>query len=212
MDIAFIEKNIVILGNFKPSKYDKLFFIKNDLIKEVDFLENSLFMTEISIIETINFGINVTQQQIVISAKNPTIVNNIQSIASAIIKDDSNSINAIGYNFKWFIFVESELNELTKKLFYTTNNNVINKYFNTDDTVYGYYVSKDYDYSRLKLDIKPILVQKIDTSEKSKVLNFDFNFHIESTNYSNGDLSNLVLDYAKFEEQTKIIITEYGQY
>ena len=30
MDITFIEKNIVILGNFKPSKYDKLFFIKNN--------------------------------------------------------------------------------------------------------------------------------------------------------------------------------------
>lgn len=209
MDITFIEKNIVILGNFKPSKYDKLFFIKNDLIKEVDFLENSMFMTEISIIETNNFVINVTQQQIVISAKNPNEETTIQNIASAIINDDNNYINAIGYNFKWFMFIDNDLNNFTKKLFYTPTNTVINKHFNTDDTMYGYYVSKDYEYSRLKLDIKPLLVHQVDTNVKRNVLNFDFNFHIERNSYSNEELSKLLLDYNKFENEAKLIITEH---
>lgn len=209
MDITFIEKNIVILGNFKPSKYDKLFFIKNDLIKEVDFLENSMFMTEISIIETNNFVINVTQQQIVISAKNPNEETTIQNIASAIINDDNNFINAIGYNFKWFMFIDNDLNNFTKKLFYTPTNTVINKHFNTDDTMYGYYVSKDYEYSRLKLDIKPLLVHQVDTNVKRNVLNFDFNFHIERNSYSNEELSKLLLDYNKFENEAKLIITEH---
>lgn len=209
MDITFIEKNIVILGNFKPSKYDKLFFIKNDLIKEVDFLENSMFMTEISIIETNNFVINVTQQQIVVSAKNPNEETTIQDIASAIINDDNNYINAIGYNFKWFMFIDNDLNNFTKKLFYTPTNTVINKHFNTDDTMYGYYVSKDYEYSRLKLDIKPLLVHQVDTNVKRNVLNFDFNFHIERNSYSNEELSKLLLDYNKFENEAKLIITEH---
>lgn len=209
MDITFIEKNIVILGNFKPSKYDKLFFIKNDLIKEVDFLENSMFMTEISIIETNNFVINVTQQQIVISAKNPNEETTIQNIASAIINDDNNFINAIGYNFKWFMFIDNDLNNFTKKLFYTPTNTVINKHFNTDDTMYGYYASKDYEYSRLKLDIKPLLVHQVDTNVKRNVLNFDFNFHIERNSYSNEELSKLLLDYNKFENEAKLIITEH---
>ncbi len=209
MDITFIEKNIVILGNFKPSKYDKLFFIKNDLIKEVDFLENSMFMTEISIIETNNFVINVTQQQIVISAKNPNEETTIQNIASAIIIDDNNYITAIGYNFKWFMFIDNDLNNFTKKLFYTPTNTVINKHFNTDDTMYGYYVSKDYEYSRLKLDIKPLLVHQVDTNVKRNVLNFDFNFHIERNSYSNEELSKLLLDYNKFENEAKLIITEH---
>lgn len=212
MDSAFIEKNIVVLGVFKPSKYDKLFFIKNNLISEGDILESSLFMTEISVIETIDFVINITQQQIVISSKNPSLTNNIQNIASEIIKDSSNTISAIGYNFKWFMFVKGELTDITKKLFYIPNENVINNNFNTDDTVYGYYVSKNYEYSRLKLDVKPILVQKIDTSEKTKVLNFDFNFHVENINYSNEDLSKLVLDYNNFENVSKKIITEYEQF
>lgn len=209
MDITFIEKNIVILGNFKPSKYDKLFFIKNDLIKEVDFLENSMFMTEISIIETNNFVINVTQQQIVVSAKNPNEETTIQNIASAIIIDDNNYITAIGYNFKWFMFIDNDLNNFTKKLFYTPTNTVINKHFNTDDTMYGYYVSKDYEYSRLKLDIKPLLVHQVDTNVKRNVLNFDFNFHIERNSYSNEELSKLLLDYNKFENEAKLIITEH---
>jgi hypothetical protein len=209
MDTTFIEKNIVILGNFKPSRYDKLYFIKNDLIKEFDFLDNSMFMSEISIIETSNFVINVTQQQIVISAKNPSKETTIQNIASLIINDENIYINAIGFNFKWFMFVDNYLNDFTKKLFYTPNNTVINKHFNTDDTLFGYYVSKNYEYSRLKLDIKPLLVHQVDTNVKRNVLNFDFNFHIERSSYSNVELSKLLLDYNRFENEAKLILAEH---
>jgi hypothetical protein len=208
MELELIEKNIVILGNFRPVKFDKLFFIKNNLLREEDFLENSIFMTEFSLIETKDFTLNISQQQIVINTKNPNENNNIQNIAAEIIKIKDIQINAVGYNLKWFMFLKNELNNFTKDLFYSSNNNVINKYFSSEDTVYGYYVSKNYKYSRLKLDVKPILVQKIDTNEKRKVLNFDFNFHIDNK-YTNDELSELVLEYETFINEANKIVNEY---
>lgn len=208
MELSLIEKNIVILGNFKTEKFDKLFFVKNNVFNENDFLDNSIYTKEFSIIDTKNFTINITQQQIVIISKNLDHQSEIQNIASEIIKKQDDTINAIGYNLKWFMLFENKLNEFTKEIFYSPSNKIINKYFNSDDTIYGYYVSKNFQYSRLKLDVKPLIVQKIETNEEITVLNFDFNFHIVNK-YSNLELSKLVSDYENFTNEAIKIINEY---
>lgn len=208
MEIEFIQKNIVILGVFKPGMFDKLFFIKNNLLNEDAFLENCIFTTEFSFIDSKEFTINITQEQIVINDKNPNININIQNFASAIIQNQEVKIIAVGYNLKWFMFVQDELNKITKDMFYSPNNLIINKFFNTDDSVFGYYASKNYKYSRLKLDVKPLFVKRVDNSETRKVLNFDFNFHIDN-NFKNSELAELVLDYENFIVEAKEIIKEY---
>jgi hypothetical protein len=208
MSLILIEKNIVILGAFKPTKFDKLFFIKNNLANGNDFTEKSIFISDFSLVDTNEFTVNITPNSIVINTKNENINNNIQKIASFIILNNDTNITAIGYNLKWSLFLQKDLNEITKELFFANNNNTINKFFSTNNTAYGYYVSRDYEYSRLKLDIKPSLIQKIDTNEKIKVLIFDFNFHIENT-FTNEQLNNIVLDYENFINLANTIISEY---
>jgi len=208
MSLNLIEKNIVILGAFKPTKFDKLFFIKNNLANENDFTEKSIFISDFSLIDTNEYAVNITHNSIVINTKNENINNTIQKIASFIILNSDTNITAIGYNLKWFLFLQREISDITKELFFANNNTTINKFFNSIDTAYGYYVSRDYEYSRLKLDIKPSLIQKIDTNEKLKVLNFDFNFHIEN-NFTNEKLNDIVLDYENFIKLAKTIISEY---
>ena len=210
MALNLIEKNIVILGLFKPNIFDKLFFIKNNLAKEEDFTEKSVFIPELSIIDTNEFVVNATQNSIIITTKNSNASNNIQNIAASIVTSSYIQIGAIGYNLKWFLFIEQDLNQFSKQLFFAENNKTINTYFNSDNTSYGYYVSRDHEYSRLKLDIKPSVIQRIDTNEKIKVLTFDFNFHIENT-YTTDKLKDIVLDYENFISIANKIITEYDK-
>ncbi|MDI9366219.1 MAG: hypothetical protein QM541_14780 [Flavobacterium sp.] len=208
MTLNLIEKNIVILGIFKPNLFDKLFFIKNNLADESHFTDKSVFIPELSIIDTNEFIVNITQNRIVINTKNANINNNIQNIAASIIINTDSIINAIGYNLKWVLFIEQNLNKFSKQLFFSDNNKTINNYFNSEDTEYGYYVSKDYEYSRLKLDIKPSIIQKIDTNEKIRVLTFDFNFHIEN-NHTAEELKKIALDYENFISIANKIVAEY---
>lgn len=208
MSIELIEKNIVILGNFKPNIFDKFFFIKNELAKEIDFTEKSFFLSELSVLETDEFVVNISQNRIIINTKNNNKNNNIQKIAATILKNSDVEVNVIGYNFKWLLFVNQDLNSFSKGLFFAEKNETINKYFETSETVYGYYVLRDYEYSRMNLDIKPLLVQKILTNEKLEVLTFDFNFHIENK-FLREELIEKVLDYENFTSIAKKIVSEY---
>ena len=63
----------------------------------------------------------------------------------------------------------------------------------------------------MKLDIKPALIQKVDTSERKTVLSFDFNFHIEN-NFKKEELTGMVLDYEDFVTIAKEIVAEYEQH
>ena len=65
-----VSSNIILQGEFEPMKFDKLFFIKNDVFLEEDFEENSLFSKNAVSISTKEFLINITKKQIVIILKN----------------------------------------------------------------------------------------------------------------------------------------------
>lgn len=173
----YVESNIVLLGSFDPAKFDKLFFVKSSFIEESDFETACIFTPDFVRINSKNMVINVTRQQIVIINRNNSV--NISELAR-VINDAETKIDAMGFNFKWFVFVEEKINEHTRARFGSSNASAIADFFNSKDAVYGYYVSKDYRNSRMKLDIKPINLRNINDKNNKEALSFDFNFHFEN--------------------------------
>tara|TARA_B110000908_G_C10073980_1_gene366410 strand:- start:73 stop:693 length:621 start_codon:yes stop_codon:yes gene_type:complete len=205
MEKKFIESNIVLLGNFKPTVFDKLFFIKNNLILEEDFSESSVFTPNFSKIETSDLIIIIESNKIVlVSRTNKSDL--LKSILLNIINESSTSLNIIGFNFKWFILLD-EIPKYTKSKFFSPTNESLNNHFNDDNTAYGYYISSDFKNSRMKLDIKPNIVKEINNHKEQNILSFDFNFHIEIED--NSIFNESLNDYISYVNKAEQIISEY---
>ncbi|MCD8443185.1 hypothetical protein LNI88_11320 [Tenacibaculum dicentrarchi] len=205
MEKKFIESNIVLLGNFKPTVFDKLFFIKNNLISEEDFSESSVFTPKFSRIESSDLIIIIESNKIVlVSRTNKSDL--LKSISLNIINENSTSLNIIGFNFKWFILLE-EIPKYTKSKFFSPTNESLNNHFNDDNTAYGYYISSDFKNSRMKLDIKPNILKEINNDKEQNILSFDFNFHIEIED--NSIFNESLNDYISYVNKAEKIISEY---
>jgi len=200
MESQILNKNVVFIGEFKPTLFDKLYFIKKGIISEEEFLPNSLFLPDLTIIETDNFVLEINPNRFTISYK--IIENkelpNVSNIEKALVES---KVNAFGFNFKIVIFIEDK--SATKNYFYFEENK-LNKFFNTENTAYGYYVSKDLENCRLKLDIKPVQLQKINENSLIDAIDFNFNFHFENSNYSEE-----LKKFKSYEDLTLDIINAY---
>ncbi|WMI66713.1 hypothetical protein RBH94_06000 [Aestuariibaculum sp. YM273] len=178
MEKEFIESNIVILGDLKPSFYDKLFFVKNNLISEDSFLDSTIITPSLVRIITNDIAINIETTKIVIVNKTRKQNDFIKDITLKIITQSSFDFEAIGFNYKWFIFLP-DIHEHTKTRFWNSSNTKLNSHFDSDNSAYGYYVSRDFLDARMKLDIKPGVLKEVDSNNSKLILNLDYNLHFE---------------------------------
>lgn len=199
MELGFINKNIVLIGDFKPVSFDKLSFIKSGFLAEEDFLDSSIFLPDLTIIDTPSFIIEINSDRFSLNFKLVDIKIDFEKFKSLL---SNSKIIAFGFNFKRAVF----LNQLsdTKKFFYFEKN-VLNNFFDSDNTAYGYYISKDYEDSRLKLDIKPVQLQKVNENVVLNALDFSFNFHFNNSNFYEKFAA-----FETYENLTLEIISNYG--
>ena len=202
-------KNIVLVGNFNPSYFDKYFFIKNGIASEEEILKNSVF-NALGVMQLVcdKFSVVINTNQIIISAQHPVHKDvEIDKLMRTLI-EAGNLLNlkALGFNFHWFLWDESKsFNELSKELFYNNNNKMFTDIFNTNDSMYGAYVSKDIKESRLKLDIKPVNTPELNA------INFQFNFHFEIRDKStSSEATEYLNDYNFYVDACDKIISIYN--
>lgn len=208
MDIQLVVKNIVVIGNFNPLKFDKYFFLKNNIFEENEILETSIFLPEFCMLQTSFVNIQITSQQLIVNDINIDIFHDISSLSKKIISYSDFSANAAGVNFHFYKFTKHQTQNLSKKYFYSENN-LINKFFDGEDVNYGYYISKNYNNARLKLDIKPATVQNLESNINEKLIQFQFNFHVDFENNSKDVLYSVIEKYENYYEEAKKIITIY---
>ncbi|MGY5846008.1 hypothetical protein ACW6QP_01200 [Salegentibacter sp. HM20] len=210
MKKEFIQSNILIRGNFVPSKFDKLFFIKSELIEENEFLETSSFTPNMTRILTSRFVLTIRSSQILIANRKDFNDDFIKDIVFKIISDENSECSAAGVNFKWFVFNEDDIEEHTRKAFYPTNSKVINRHFDKSNSAFGYYASTDFKGSRMRMDIKPSLIKNIKEDSEQKILQFEFNFHLNfQQEKSNKDLFEKLNNYNSYLAEAEKIIEEY---
>lgn len=202
-------RNIVFVGNFQPIKFDKFFFVKNEIFQEDEITDFSIFSPEISQVIGKNINVVVLSQQIhIIPINNDK--DRLIEVAKLLITTVRGAISALGVNFDWHLQSEQGLEKFSKEAFCKTENLMFTNFFDTPDSIFGSYVSKDFMGGRLKLEIKPQLVrQELETQKKilAVYMNYGFNFHFETDNLT--EIENLVQaldDYDKlFSESNKIM-------
>lgn len=197
-------KNIVLLGDFQPNKFDKLFFIKHDIFTEDDFDDNSIFTTEFVQINSKNFSLFIVPNQIIFNS----LLENFVDVFEKIIRSVILKLTAMGINLHYFSFFNEELNVVSRKLFYNENDKIAKNFFNDNDSNFGSYYSKNFKESRLKLEVKPVIMEnEIDPSKQQGIM-LAFNFHFVINN--NSEALAVLADYKSyFEESIKIINNYY---
>jgi hypothetical protein len=210
MQAEVLVKNIVLVGIFNPFFFDKYFFIKHHIVDESEILDNSSFNAVGAIqLITKEFNIIISINQIIITDSEPkSDKSKINHIISSIIEfGNLVNITALGLNFHWLLTDKSKsFIQLSKDLFYRDNIDLLSNYFNTKDSMYGLYASKDVKDSRLKLDIKPGNLLPIETSG----MLFMFNFHFDIKNRVNTqEVLSYVNDYVLYKKESEKLISIY---
>tara|TARA_B100000745_G_C20099891_1_gene376173 strand:- start:112 stop:774 length:663 start_codon:yes stop_codon:yes gene_type:complete len=179
-------QNIIILTEqFSPSIITSYWLIKNKIFKEDEIGDESIFSKEVCQIATERFNVIVFPSQINVVIKEIDKGANRESLET--VKALINSLphivyKAAGINFSYNIPDKKfEGEELSKILFFNPKDELHGK-FNNENAKFGTYLSMDFDKCRLKLDIKPSILNRINKNGKpeqevEEVISFAFNFH-----------------------------------
>ena len=172
--------NIVLVScNINTSLFSQYWFIKKEIIKEDEFLPDSMFIPGLSNVSTNDFQITILPDKIQFALKSDSLEEGERCVREKFNKFidamENVSINAIGLNFLWRVEDTAiSINQFGKELF--CKDNAIGNYFSEDNARYGAYYSKNCDeLTRLKLDIKPI-----HSMENGNMLEYQlasFNYH-----------------------------------
>lgn len=205
-------ENITLFGAFKPSNFDRYFFEENKIIEKDLILENSSFLDDVVKIITPSFRILINDFQFLIAVVKPEEGNkDIVDVVQKIIKLKDLNLVELGINFHWFIIDENNsIRALSKKMFFNSNNKVLNEHFNNEenDIGYGFYSSMNIFGSRLKLDVKPVTYIIKKGNLKFQALRFEFNFHkdYKESSIIKEELLTLFDQYEKMKEKSKQIV------
>ncbi len=208
-------KNIVLAGFFDPSAFDKLFFVKNEILNEDQILAGSIFDGNSVQLIGISFHILVLSNQVIITDLKPNENTPIdKTILSIISAGKISKVIALGINFHWFLEDKSKsLEQFSKDLFYNDKIKILADFFKSANSAFGVYASTDFMNARMKLDVKPNTITEINQTGNvlnKQVLNFAFNFHFEIKNPSdNSEMLQYISEYNSYKQETEKIMSIY---
>lgn len=216
MNTSQAGKTIVFVGIFQVAEFDKFFFIKNGFFKEEEIRNIPLFTPEVVQINIEGVNIVITVQQIIITQfKMDSEMG--KDIALLFAKYINHNIQAVGVNFSWNLAPTENLEKETKEYFFNERNKMFTEFFNTPDSMYGSYVSKDFMNGRLKLEIKPQMVTRVNIKTREQgellpVINFAFNFHYQvAPKRENSSLVDFIKNYRILFNESEKIMALYGK-
>jgi len=209
MEISLTVKNIVLIGEFQPSKFDKYYFLKNNIFDENEISDESIFNSDFTIVVARGFNLTILTNQIVLTENEPKVQSSITDLMSKIVSSSNFVGSGFGINIHWYLFSGEKTSELAKKYFYNDKSE-INTFFNDGSVSYGSYLSKDFKNSRLKLDIKPATVVRIDSKSEQKIISFAFNFHTDLVNENfREEILKSLSEINDYMEETRKIVSIY---
>jgi hypothetical protein len=172
--------NIVLAANkFNPSIFTPLWLVKNKIVDE-ETLETPCITTDaVSQIQTQEFFLNVFPEILQFSPRvapeheSALVESKVWAMVSSL---PQTPYTAIGVNFFWHVLTgEEPITDFTRRMFYKKVNRLYEE-FDVPDAQFGAYFSKDGpDGVRVKLDIKPIVIDL--AGVKTAKVQFAFNFH-----------------------------------
>lgn len=171
-------------------------------------MENSIFAPGFIQVNTSKFQLLVLPDQIQFTVNNrldddcgiyikKIIIPLVEKLAGVIFQ-------AVGINFNWSVSEEaSKIEKYSADLFYNDQSD-IQKHLKTEDSKFGFYISKKVHQTRLKLDVKPVFAGNFDPSE---FMMWSFNFHADLRPESNvTELKSILQEWALYSKEAENII------
>jgi len=209
MDKKIIANSIVIINTgIDPQNFNSYWLVKNGLIEEEELANENIFSNHFVHINGEYYDIVINGNSLQFQLKN----NNFEKIDSLINKviafneKVQNTINvSMGFNFSWLLDLEKgKYIEISRQLFFNSNNS-IHKLFDEQDACFGSYLSKNFEKSRLKLDIKPVLLSN---NIEDGSLNFNFNFHFDFDDDNRKDIDSFIRSWSLYFKEAQRIINQ----
>lgn len=201
---------VVLAENFNPSIFSSYWLINNDFIKEEEIQPESIFTPNLSQVVTSNYVILITPNklELIFESEDIAFKEIIYNVLIPIIKRLKEvPYKGLGINFKWFISDdETSIQEVSRKLFFNESSEFYTL-MDSSNARYGAYFSKDFNETRLRLDVKPInAIVKADKKNLELIL-YTFNFHCDLEKGTEVDmLINLLSDWESFRNESNKII------
>jgi hypothetical protein len=171
---------VIVAQQFNPTIFTQNWLTEQNILGRDDLLEGSLFSDFVVQVRSRSFQLLVLPEQLqfVPSVPGPEQQQFIQEKVGAMVNLlPQTPYKAIGLNFAWnLIPSDGDIARLSRELFFVPDR-PINRIFDTSDSHYGAYFSKDVGPFRMKLDIKPTLISVHDLLERR--MQFAFNFHAD---------------------------------
>lgn len=169
---------VIVAHQFNPSIISQMWLVRNGVAGEDDFGGGCIFTPVIVQVEARDFRLLVVPEQLQFAPKIDTeavqalVESKVGAIVSAL---PHTPYRAVGINVNWHIMPEDEpFDGFVRRLFFREHSSLYSA-FDQDDARFGSYLSKSMFGSRLKLDIKPIMVNtELGAHER---LQLAFNFH-----------------------------------
>ena len=173
---------VVAAANLNPTIFTQSWLTKSGIFNEKDFQNQGTLFTPLAVNATgEGFTLMVVPERIqigflssdVATRSGQTILR--RSIGKIVKELPHTPFLAVGFNFDW-ILVPANPEEIAKieREFFISESNPLAEEFSTQNAHFGCYLSKDFNWARLKLDIKPVTLK-----ERELALQMTFNYHLD---------------------------------
>jgi hypothetical protein len=182
MKILLADANVVITAqHFNPSVFSQLWLVRNGLATEEQVQgENCAYTNVFAQLITDQMVMQVTADHLRINlppegTNNETVI--VSKLGRAVDLLPHTPFTAVGLNFTYRLTPEHRSIEKFGKDLFFVSHSPLHHLFQTDDSRFGGYLSKNTLGCRLRLEVKPSLFQVDGLAEHCILMNF--NFHHE---------------------------------
>lgn len=192
MDTAKISSYFSMPGNYNPGIFSKQYFTSFNA--ELSDLNQVVFNSEFAVLDSGRIQIQVKPDDISVYEKpgQEDKVDKIQlsRLFKQLIGQNNLDVYQFIYNATWIVGIRGSARNQTKKLFYPRSNPIIEDFFNNDDSSYGYFIIQKFQDFKLRLDIKPGVIQNMENlQETQSVLELAFSFMAAKPDFRNTDIN-----------------------
>lgn len=170
---------VIVARQFNPSIVRDRWLVNNGLLAPEDFEEGCAFTDAFANVVAREFNLLVVPDQLqfvpkVVQQRQQELV--LGKVGGIVENLPHTPYIAIGLNYTWHLHPETTtIEDLSRQLFYVSGRPLYDE-FETADSRFGAYFSKDMLKSRLKLDIKPVNTPPLH-GQQAEAIQFAFNFH-----------------------------------
>lgn len=173
---------VVAAANLNPTIFTQSWLTKFGIFNEKDFQNQGTLFTPLAVNATgEGFTLMVVPERIQIGFRSSDVATRSgqtilrRSIGKIVKELPHTPFLAVGFNFDWLL-VPANPKEIAKieREFFISESNPLAKEFSAQNAHFGCYLSRDFNWARLKLDIKPVTLK-----EREPALQMTFNYHLD---------------------------------